>query len=134
MCLLLLSCEVSIDKQNNESDIETAKIASQNFYQLVKATKFKEAASYFGNTVGYEDGLHILENVNTHIGNLDTSIFLSGNSNVRITGTKKQAEFVLNFKAVYSKMEANEEIVIELINDSLKITGYHPRVKVPYEK
>lgn len=127
----LTSCEVSINKQNNVSDIENAKKTSTVFYQLVKEKRFAEAAKYFGTTIGYEDGLKILGNVNEHIGNLDSVVFVNGNSNTTISSKKDQAQFELNFKAFYQKMEANEEMVIELINDSLKITGYHPRVTIP---
>lgn len=130
-CIALISCEVSVNKQNNATDIETAKEMSNNFYKLIKEKKFKDASKYFGSTVGYEDGLKILENVNNHIGDLDTAIYLSGNSNTTLSSKQNRAEYVFNFKAIYSKMSATEEMVIELINDSLKITGYHPRVTVP---
>lgn len=130
-CYLFISCETSINKQNKPNDIEIAKTTSENFYRLVKAKRFKEAANYFGTTIGYQDGLHILENVNAHIGDLDTAIYVSGNSNITISKTQYEAEFVLNYKVTYTKDQANEEMVIEVINDSMKITGYHPRVKVP---
>jgi len=122
---------MSVNKQNNATDIETAKETSNNFYKLIKEKKFKDASKYFGTTIGYEDGLKILENVNDHIGDLDTAIYLSGNSNTTLSSKHNRSEYVFNFKAIYSKMSATEEMVIELINDSLKITGYHPRVTVP---
>lgn len=129
--IILASCDVSVNKQNSSNDIETAKKVSADFYRLVKEKKFTEAAKYFDRTIGYEDGLKILENVNDHIGDLDTVLYVNGTSNTTVGSKKNQAEFELNFKAIYKKMSANEEIVIELINDSLKITGYHPRVTIP---
>lgn len=128
---VIVSCQVSVKKENSSSDIEEARKYSMSFYHLIKEREFESAARYFGPTIGYEDGLGILKNVNEHIGSLDTIIYLTGNSNKTVSANKKQEEYVLNFKAVYNKMEANEEMVIELINDSLKITGYHPRVTVP---
>jgi hypothetical protein len=132
LSILIISCEVSVNRQNNASDIEAAKRLSADFYKLVKEKKFTDAAKFFGSTVGYMDGLRILENVNKHIGNLDTVIYVNGSSNTTVSSKKDQdkGEYSLNFKAFYEKMEANEEIVIELINDSLKITGYHPKVMV----
>lgn len=130
-CIVFISCEVSVNKQNNANDIETVKKMSNNFYKLIKEKDFKTASNYFGNAIGYEDGLKILKNVNDHIGDLDTVIYLNGNSNTTLSSKQNKAEYVFNFKTVYSKMTANEEMVIELINDSLKITGYHPRVTVP---
>jgi len=127
---LIISCDVSIKKENNEADIEVAKELSNNFYNLVIQKNFEEASLYFGPSIGYEDGLDILINVNNHIGNLDSVIYINGTSKTINSAKSVNAEYVLNFNTYYNKNRAKEEMVIELINDTLKIEGYHPRVTV----
>ncbi len=126
----LCSCDVSVNKQNDKKDIESARAISLKFYDLVKEKQYENAARYFSKEVGYEDGIQILKKVNTYLGDLDSVVFVSGKSNVTSGPTSKEAEFDLNFKVFYRLKAADEQMVMSIIHDTLRITGYHPRIKL----
>ena len=130
LLLLSISCNFSVNRENNPSDIDRAKKINYSFYSLVKNKQFNEASNYFGPDVGYKDGLEIIKKINEIAGNLDTVIFLNGTSEVTSKSNQRAEYYSLNFSVIYHKDTTQEEIVIELLNDSLKINGYHARLSL----
>lgn len=126
-CLIALaSCKNISTRENNQEDIQNASKLMDQFYADVKSKNFDKAVSLCGGELTLTIKDDILIKIDSVWGGLNQYKLIEAKTVVTTTNGKTEGEYNLKFKVEYEKSPNNEEnVFIRIINDSLKITGYH---------
>lgn len=97
------------------------------FYAEISQQQFDQASLFFGKYISIDEGRKLLLNAQKYLGNFRFYQVNSSKSEIQFRNEVRLGRFDYEVTVFYEKGSSKEEIVLEIINGKLKITGYHSK-------
>ncbi len=127
--VLVASCAPFSKRINSQVDLDRGQHIVDKFYGYVKAGNFSDASALCGADAAPKDAEALLQKMNGDWGSVQETSFVDGKSDVTEKDHHINGEIDLNYSATYDHSSNNEDFVLKFVGDSLKIAGYHSKVK-----
>ncbi len=129
--LFLISCADPISiRENSPEDIEEAIGYAKGFYEVSKDNDTLALKKFLGKPLSLEKFQELTLKINNLLGEF---IAISENANVftKVTNKGKMTNkfYQISIDVTYSKGKASELLIMETINDTLKLTSYNLTMK-----
>lgn len=122
-----LGCESNQIYTNREEDKEEAQKFVEQFYILLQNKEYESATKLFSvGDATKEDVLRVFFKLDSALGKMTEYNLEDIKTEVKDSEGVKTGKYDLRYQATHQKGICRHEIVLEIIKDSLKITGYHP--------
>ncbi|HEU4716453.1 MAG TPA: hypothetical protein VFU15_01415 [Bacteroidia bacterium] len=124
---LLCSCNGSYTRTNMPGDISDGKALAEKFYTFL-AKHSVPGINTISSGIKPDEMNHLMNFADSSWGAMKSYEFTSGKSQIQKNNGVRSGEIDLYYKANYERSVNKETIIIEVVNDSLKVTGYdtHP--------